>query len=184
MVWPSWVLPALAAVNSCSLSVVSPVAGLVPAGKSAGAQYSEVSAATPPVPGAATSSESALPRPGTTACSCLAAARLRPRSCRARRNAAPCTVTQPSGMARRRPSAAVPTILCPAGGELSAVITGLLTAAYMACSASVELLPPLPEEQPAKMAVAAAIAGSRNTRGTRLIRDPPLPSAVTSRKRY
>jgi hypothetical protein len=184
VVWPSWVLPALAAVNSCSLSVVSPVAGLVPAGKPAGAQYSEVSAATPPLPGAATSSEPGPPRPGTTACSCLAAARLRPRSCTARRNAAPCTATQPSGTAMRRPSAAVPTILSPAGGELTAVITGVLTVAYMACSASVELVP-LPDEQPATVtAAAAAIAGSRNTPGTRLIRDPPLPSAVTSRKRY
>ena len=55
------------------------------------------------------------------------------------------TGTQRSGTAIRRPWAGPPAHFCPAGREAGAA-SGLLTAAYMACSAWVDRLPP--PEQP------------------------------------
>src|SRR5580704_12449090 len=156
------------AVNSCSASVFRPVRALVPAGRPAAAQLSDMTAWSPEFPpgdpGSARVTEPGRPQPGMTAC-------------RAPGRAAAGTVTQRSGTAIRRPWAGPPAHFCPAGSaEVGA--RGLLTEAYMACSAWVDRLPPLAQPVMARTRPAAsADTGSRA--GIRLISDPPGGAAQT-----
>src|SRR3984957_3381486 len=158
------------AVNSCSASVFRPVSAFVPAGRPAAAQLSDMTAWSPEFPPEDPGS-ARVPQPGMTAFRTDGLSRPSPTACRAPGRPAAGTVTQASGTATRRPWAGPPAHFCPAGSA-GVAARGLLTEAYMACSAWVDRLPPLAQPVTARTRPAAhADTGSRA--GMRLISDPP-----------